>query len=397
LTASAITLRGDSGNVLACAHTFRAGLTEILTFEYSNGAGLIRVNGVEKTTTATSGAVTFGSLFLNQTSYNFDGEISKLQIANIRLSAAQIQSLYNFTRLQHPEIEGINIGNQHWATSNYEGVVTGDGTVIPEVQPSTSTELITNEADRTFSEDTGFWIKIGETTIAGGVLNILSTTGAISGIQKTLLTIGKIYQLTYTVSRYGSGVIKSDSIDGTGTIPSTVGTHTIQFVSKSSVGHIGRVTPCDIDITDISFKEVGWSDLTTPAWCYYSNDQLNGAVYGKLYNWYAVQAIAANPPQGWRVPTEADWTQLATYLGGASVAGGKMKKDGSIYFAATNTGATNESGLSLIGTGFRSDEGFFSELLQSSGYHFSGSDDKRMYVYYTNNAMTVGTVPIDIL
>lgn len=278
LTASAITLRGDSGNVLTCSHNFRAGLTEILTFEYSNGAGLIRVNGVEKTTMATSGAVTFGSLFLNQTSYNFDGEISKLQIANVRLSAAQIQSLYNFTRLQHPEIEGINIGNQHWATSNYEGVVTGNGTVIPEVQDNAA-----------------------------------------------------------------------------------------------------------------------WAALTTPALCYYDNNPLNGAIYGKLYNWYAVQAIAANPPQGWRVPTEADWTKLATYLGGASVAGGKMKKDGSIYFAAPNTGATNESGLSLIGSGFRTEIGGFSEFLQSSGFSFSDSDNKRVYVYYTSNMITVGSIATDTL
>lgn len=25
-----------------------------------------------------------------------------------------------------------------------------------------------------------------------------------------------------------------------------------------------------------------------PAWCYYNNDPANGAKYGKLYNWYAV-------------------------------------------------------------------------------------------------------------
>lgn len=243
LTASAITLMGDSGNVLTCAHTFRTGLTEILIFEYNNGAGLIRVNGVEKSTTATSGAATFGSLFLNQTSYNFDGEIGKLQIANIRLSASQIQNLYNFTRLQHPEIEGINIGNQHWATSNYDGGRTGNGTVIPEVQDNAA-----------------------------------------------------------------------------------------------------------------------WAALTTPAWCYHNNDPLNGAVYGKEYNGFAKDAIKLNPPPGWRVPTEADFLQLANYLGGVSVAGGKMKKEGLSYFNTPNTGATNESGFSGLGGGFRRADGSFVNL-----------------------------------
>ena len=54
-----------------------------------------------------------------------------------------------------------------------------------------------------------------------------------------------------------------------------------------------------------------WANLTTGAWCYYNNDPANGAIYGKLYNWYAVAGIhdAAslnNPslrkqfaPQGW--------------------------------------------------------------------------------------------------
>lgn len=36
-----------------------------------------------------------------------------------------------------------------------------------------------------------------------------------------------------------------------------------------------------------------WANLTTGAWCYYNNDAANGAIYGKLYNWYAI-----NDPRG---------------------------------------------------------------------------------------------------
>jgi hypothetical protein len=36
-----------------------------------------------------------------------------------------------------------------------------------------------------------------------------------------------------------------------------------------------------------------WAALTTGAWCYYNNDSATGAIYGKLYNWYAV-----NDPRG---------------------------------------------------------------------------------------------------
>ena len=31
-----------------------------------------------------------------------------------------------------------------------------------------------------------------------------------------------------------------------------------------------------------------WVELKTGAWCYYNNDPENGKIYGKLYNWYAV-------------------------------------------------------------------------------------------------------------
>jgi len=58
-------------------------------------------------------------------------------------------------------------------------------------------------------------------------------------------------------------------------------------------------------------------------WCYYNNDPVNGATYGKLYNWYAAKLLqtdidaynAANPtPWGWKVPTDAEWTTLTDYL-----------------------------------------------------------------------------------
>ena len=47
--------------------------------------------------------------------------------------------------------------------------------------------------------------------------------------------------------------------------------------------------------------------------------------YGKLYNWYAVDDDRGLCPEGWHVPTDAEWTTLTDYLGGSSIAGGKMK------------------------------------------------------------------------
>lgn len=62
-----------------------------------------------------------------------------------------------------------------------------------------------------------------------------------------------------------------------------------------------------------------WKDLTIGAWCYYDNDTTKG----KLYNWYAIAGIHDNDentpnkkfaPEGWYVPSDAEWTELETYL-----------------------------------------------------------------------------------
>jgi len=69
-----------------------------------------------------------------------------------------------------------------------------------------------------------------------------------------------------------------------------------------------------------------WKELTTGAWCYYGNNDDNGAKYGKLYNWYAVNDSRGLAPQGWHISTDAEWTTLSTLLGGEDIAGGKLKE-----------------------------------------------------------------------
>lgn len=93
-----------------------------------------------------------------------------------------------------------------------------------------------------------------------------------------------------------------------------------------------------------------------PAWCNYENDSANGIKYGKLYNWYAVNDVRGLAPEGYHVPSDAEWKTLRDYLGGASLAGDKMKstsgwKDGG--------NGTNSSGFSGLPGGYRSWTGAF--------------------------------------
>ena len=122
---------------------------------------------------------------------------------------------------------------------------------------------------------------------------------------------------------------------------------------------------------------IEWSKLTSGAWSYYNNDLTNNAKYGKLYNWYAVSKISNGNknvcPTGWHVPTDAEWTVLTDYLGGESVAGGKMKEVGTTSWNSPNTDATNTSLFSALPGGLRGNDGSCYGI-GSSGNWWSSSE-----------------------
>jgi uncharacterized protein (TIGR02145 family) len=96
-----------------------------------------------------------------------------------------------------------------------------------------------------------------------------------------------------------------------------------------------------------------WITLTTGAWCWYENDSATyAAIYGKLYNWYAVNDRRGLASTGWHVPSDPEWSTLSQILGGDAVAGDKLKEAGNAYWQNGNTG-TNSSGFTGIPGGFR--------------------------------------------
>ena len=105
---------------------------------------------------------------------------------------------------------------------------------------------------------------------------------------------------------------------------------------------------------------VAWGGLTTGAYCNYNNDTTNGAMYGRLYNWYAVTDSRNICPDGWHVPSFSEWQILSDFLGGIDVAGGKMKD--TVLWNSPNTGADNSSGFSGLPGGTRFDAGSFYNL-----------------------------------
>jgi uncharacterized protein (TIGR02145 family) len=143
-----------------------------------------------------------------------------------------------------------------------------------------------------------------------------------------------------------------------------------------------------------------WEALTTGAYGDYDNTPSNSSTYGRLYNWYAVDnntatKVASNGgknvcPAAWHVPSHAEWTTLTTFLGGASVAGGKLKETGTTHWITPNTGSTNETGFTGLPGGSLNYFGAFATL-GNYGYWWSSTEYSTtnallrfMYYYYTD-------------
>ena len=138
------------------------------------------------------------------------------------------------------------------------------------------------------------------------------------------------------------------------------------------------------DDTPISMvtDNTSWSNLTSPAYCYYDNDEtMYKNTYGVLYNWYAVNT-GKLCPIGWHVPTVADWDLMIEYLGGEDVAGGKLKEAGLAHWADPNTGATNETGFTALPGGFRNYDGTFYDV-GDLGYCWSATENDATSAWYS--------------
>jgi len=135
-------------------------------------------------------------------------------------------------------------------------------------------------------------------------------------------------------------------------------------------------------------------DRPTGAYCYYNNDTANIRKYGILYNWFAVDEHRNIAPAGWHVPSDDEWQVLVDYLGGDTVAGGKMKSTGTIegsdgLWRGSNEGTINKSGFSALPGGYRYNHGVY-DGLGTNSYFWSSTESNggnawHRYLYFGNS------------
>ena len=119
--------------------------------------------------------------------------------------------------------------------------------------------------------------------------------------------------------------------------------------------------------TRINGSEEMTDNSTIEKYCY-DNNEANCNTYGGLYQWdemmkyLAYEGARGICPSGWHLPTDDEWTILTDYLGGESVAGGKMKEAGTAHWDYPNSDATNSSGFTALPGSYRSGSGSFGGL-----------------------------------
>jgi len=107
----------------------------------------------------------------------------------------------------------------------------------------------------------------------------------------------------------------------------------------------------------------------------------NYVTYGVLYNW---PAAIQTCPSGWHLPNNAEWTELTDYLGGQSVAGGKLMAVGYDHWTSLtslNRGADNSSGFTALPGGYRDDIGKF-YYIGGLGYWWSATEVGALYAWF---------------
>ena len=177
-----------------------------------------------------------------------------------------------------------------------------------------------------------------------------------------------------SIAKYGAGVT---DIDGNKYKTVIIGTQEWMGENlKVSKYNDGATIPNVVDIVE-------WSKLTIGAWCNYNKNDSLGVIYGKIYNWYAVNSKKVCPI-GWHVPSDLEWTKLSNFLSDDtittsfyihdSIAGLQLKETGNSHWNNSNVFTTNKTLFTALPGGYINTKGSpLFKNLGDEGYWWSSS------------------------
>jgi uncharacterized protein (TIGR02145 family) len=385
---------GLNQNVVGtCDLSQHEGKWTFITGTWDGNFVLLYVNGILKSTStqappliSSPNNLLIGEMANFADAY-FNGKIDDIRLYNNALSESEISALYHeggWPYADLPILTTTSVSSLTQTSVISGGNISSDGgsTIIARgvcwsTSPDPKINLVTKTVDGTGS---------------GSFTSTI--TGLVSGTTYYL----RAYSTNNIGTSYGDNVIcktyNSDAIqdiDGNYYNIVTIGSQVwITENLKTTRYYDGTAIPL---VTD----NMAWSTTTTPAYCWFENNPTsNKDLYGGLYNWYSVNT-GKLCPAGWHVPVDVEWAILFNNLGGATVAGGKLKSTGTLeggdgLWYSPNTGATNESGFTALPAGGRvADEGYQGIFLTLgfSSYFWSNSEtspDSPIYYYLWNQS-----------
>jgi uncharacterized protein (TIGR02145 family) len=277
-----------------------------------------------------------------------------------------------YARAYATTVAGTSYGNEVTFTTSQLSSPELTTTAITSVTASTAVSggNITNDNGGIviargvcWSTSTGPTITLSTRTLDGTGSGIFIST--LSGLQSGTTYYVRAYATNSAGTGYGNEMVFTAMVtDADGNLYNAIQIGTQIWMAenlKTTRFNDNSVIPL---ITDNS----SWAALTTPGLCWYNNDEAtNKPVFGALYSWYAVDAASNGGknicPVGWHIPSDEEWTTLTNYLGGESVAGGKLKEVGTAHWQSPNTEATNESGFTALPGGGRFNDGTYNQIL----------------------------------
>jgi uncharacterized protein (TIGR02145 family) len=129
-------------------------------------------------------------------------------------------------------------------------------------------------------------------------------------------------------------------------------------------------------------KEWTTDNLTvnaSPSYCY-DDDESNCRRYGRLYTWESAQRGCQSLGDGWRLPTDDEWSQMAKHHGGL---GNDSPDAGKAAYTSLLSGGT--SGFNAVLGGNRSIDGKY-ERLEAHGFYWTVSESDPMTPPFYNFA-----------
>lgn len=281
-------------------------------------------------------------------------------------SGTQYGNELNFTTVSLPTVITFSVSNVTSNSATSGGNVTNDGGT-----PVTARGVCWNTSGNPSINN--------EYTING------SGIGTFNSSIVELESNTTYYLRAYATNSSGTGYGTQQSFKTNATVTDIDGNiyNTVQIGTQLWMSENLKVTHYNDGSSIPNASDNGvWTSLSSGAFCSYNNEENNVIVYGRLYNFFAVNDAHKLCPIGWHVPSDDEWTVMTTYLGGINIAGGKMKETGITHWSNPNAGATNESGFTALPGGYRSYYwGTFNDMGNLCGFWSSTIDVNNVNVW----------------